>query len=473
MTKIFPVVLSGGTGTRLWPVSRKSMPKQFAKIAADDCSTYQRSLQRVSNRDVFENITVLTSVESRFIAAEQRDELGLAAEIILEPQGRDSAAAVAVAAIHVARVDPSAIVLITAADHIVKNTEAFSEAVLAAAAGARDGFIMTLGIKPDRPATEYGYISPGEELSSRLDGHKITQFVEKPNIEAAEQLIIGGALWNSGYFLFRADVMLVELEKYAPDVLTGAKYAYNDSLRDLDFLRLNEEGFIKAPRISIDYAVMERTSRAGVLPVSFDWSDIGTWNGLWKILAHDSDGNAVQGRIIALDTKNSLIQNFTSGVAAVAGVENIIVVVTPDAVLVTNKNNAASVKQLVENLEKLGAPEVNEHLRMHRPWGWYQRVDVGDRFQVKRIQVSPSKQLSLQKHFHRAEHWVVVKGTARVEVGGEIKLIHENEAVYLPIGSTHRLSNPGKIPLELIEVQVGSYTGEDDIIRLEDDHGRV
>ena len=282
----------------------------------------------------------------------------------------------------------------------------------------------------------------------------------------------GGALWNSGYFLFRADLMLAELEAFVPDVLEAARAALDAAVTDLDFVRLDAEAFARAPKISIDYAVMERTARAGVLPVSFPWSDVGTWDAVWQVLDHDAEGNAVRGRVSLIGTKNSLVHSQGGGLTAVVGLEDVVVVSTPDAVLVASKARSGEVKQLVNALRASNEPEADAHLRMYRPWGWYQRIDIGERFQVKRIQVVPGGRLSLQKHYHRAEHWVVVRGTAEVTVGDRVVLVHENEAVYLPIGSMHRLNNPGKIPLELIEVQVGSYTGEDDIIRVDDIYGR-
>jgi len=472
VVSVRPVVLCGGTGTRLWPASRESMPKQFARLVDAERSTFQATLARVSDASVFATPTVIASAEARFIVAEQRDQLGLAADILLEPQGRDSAAAVAVAALHAAATDPQAVVLIMAADHVVPDTQAFVDAVRRAAEGARAGYTMTLGIEPDRPATDYGYIRRGEPIAEAAGAARVARFVEKPTRAGAEALIADGALWNSGYFLFRADLMLAELEAFVPEVLAAARAALAAAVTDLDFVRLDAEAFAQAPKISIDYAVMERTARAGVLPVSFAWSDVGTWDAVWQVLDHDAAGNAVRGRVSLIGTKNSLVHSQGEGLTAVVGLEDVVVVSTPDAVLVASKAQSGQVKELVNALRASGAPEADAHLRMYRPWGWYQRIDLGERFQVKRIQVVPGGRLSLQKHYHRAEHWVVVRGTAEVTIDERVVLVHENEAVYLPIGSMHRLANPGKIPLELIEVQVGSYTGEDDIIRVEDIYGR-
>jgi len=471
-TAIHPMILCGGTGTRLWPASRESMPKQFARLVDARTSTFQASLEGVADASVFARPTVIASAEARFIVAEQCGQLGIAADIVLEPQGRDSAAAVAVAALHAAAIDPQAVVLIMAADHVVPDTQAFVDAVKAAAVGARAGYTMTLGIEPTRPASDYGYIRRGAPIPEAPGAAWVEKFVEKPDRAGAEALIADGALWNSGYFLFRADLMLAELEAFVPEVLEAARAALDAAVTDLDFVRLDGEAFARAPKISIDYAVMERTARAGVLPVSFPWSDVGTWDAVWQVLDHDAEGNAVRGRVSLIGTKNSLVHSQGEGLTAVVGLEDVVVVSTPDAVLVASKARSGEVKQLVNALRASGEPEADAHLRMYRPWGWYQRIDIGERFQVKRIQVVPGGRLSLQKHYHRAEHWVVVRGTAEVTVDERVVLVHENEAVYLPIGSMHRLNNPGKIPLELIEVQVGSYTGEDDIIRVEDIYGR-
>ena len=470
--RVIPVILCGGSGTRLWPASRESMPKQFSRLVSETASTFQATAQRVTDPDVFGRLTVLTNTDARFIVAEQLAEAGVPGDILLEPERRDSAAAVAVATLHAARSDPQALVLILAADHVIGDTAAFRQAVQAAAAGARSGYIMTLGIEPTRPATDYGYIRRGAAIGEAPGTSAVERFVEKPDAAGAERLIAEGALWNSGYFLFRADVMLAELEAHVPAVLAAAQDALAAAATDLDFVRLDAEAFSKAPKTSIDYAVMERTRHAGVLPVSFPWSDVGTWDAVWQVLEHDAAGNAVRGRVELLETANSLVHSEGEGLTTVVGLENVVVVATPDAVLVSSKECSGKVKDLVGVLREKAHPEADNHRRMYRPWGWYQRIDIGERFQVKRIMVTPGGRLSLQKHYHRAEHWVVVKGTAEVTLNEAVVLVHENEAVYLPIGSMHRLTNPGKIPLELIEVQVGSYTGEDDIIRVEDIYGR-
>lgn len=470
--QILPVILCGGSGTRLWPASRESMPKQFAKLVDAETSTFQATARRVADPAAFGKTTVIASAEARFIVAEQLAQIGMSANIILEPKGRDSAAAVAVAALHAARQDSQSIVLVLAADHVIGDTGAFVAAVKAAALGAQAGYTMTLGIEPTRPATEYGYIRRDAPIPEAPGSARVERFVEKPDAIGADRLIAENALWNSGYFLFRADLMIAEMETHAPAVLAAAREALDKAVVDLDFVRLDEAAFVQSPKISIDYAVMERTLRAGVLPVSFPWSDVGTWEAVWQVLPRDAAGNTVRGRVELLATKNSLVHSEGEGLTTVVGLEDVVVVSTPDAVLVASKAHSGQVKELVATLRAKAYPEADAHLRMYRPWGWYQRIDIGERFQVKRIQVTPGSRLSLQKHFHRAEHWIVVRGTAEVTINERTLLVHENEGVYLPIGSVHRLANPGKIPLELIEVQVGSYTGEDDIIRIEDIYGR-
>lgn len=465
---IVPVIMCGGAGTRLWPASRESLPKQFIPFL-DERSTFQEAVLRLADPGLFLRPVVVTHRDARFVVAEQLAALGVAADVLLEPERRDSAAAVAVAAVHAAGRHPEALVLVAAADHAVPDARAFRDACRAAVPGARDGLIMTLGLVPDRPATAYGYIRPGEALAG--GARRVERFVEKPDAETAAAYLSEGYLWNSGCFLFRADVMLSELERHEPAVLAAARQAVDRAAVDLDFVRLDEEAFRRAPRISLDYAVMERTDRAGVLPVSFAWSDVGTWGALLDVLPRDPEGNALMGPVEALDTRDSLV---ISGdvLTAVVGLEGAVVVVEPDAVLVTTRARSGDVKELVSAMRARGRPEASEHLRLYRPWGWYQRIDLGDRFRVKRICVKPGGRLSLQKHFHRAEHWVVVRGTAEVTVDGEARLLHENEAAYVPIGAVHRLANPGRIPLEIIEVQVGPYTGEDDIVRLDDVYGR-
>ncbi|GJD33546.1 mannose-1-phosphate guanylyltransferase/mannose-6-phosphate isomerase [Methylobacterium aerolatum] len=472
---IHPVILCGGSGTRLWPASRESFPKQFIPLAEAHRSSFQATAARVTDTGLFARPAILTANDARFIVAEQLAQARLSADILLEPSRQDSAAAVTVAALHAAAQKPDALVLILAADHLVGDDAAFLTALRNCRPGAKAGHIMTLGLVPTSPATAYGYIQPGEALpgeAGQAGARVVQRFLEKPDAARAAGLISEGALWNSGYFMFRADVMLDEMRTHAPQVLEAAQAAYEAAARDLDFLRLDAEAFARAPKTSVDYAVMERTSRAAVLPVSFPWSDIGTWGALWEVSPQDADGNATRGRVALHGTRNSLVHSEGELLTTVVGLDDVVVVATSDAVLVTSRERGGEVKTLVEGLRAKGEPEADAHRLMYRPWGNYQRIDIGARFQVKRITVKPGARLSLQKHYHRAEHWVVVRGTAEVTVDDAVSLVHENEAIYLPIGCVHRLTNPGKIPLELIEVQVGSYTGEDDIIRIEDVYGR-
>ena len=468
--RLIPVVMCGGAGTRLWPVSRESMPKQFVPLV-DERSTFQQVLGRIADAELFERPIIITNSDFRFIVAEQLRECAIEADIVLEPMRRDSAMAVAVAAALARERDPEAAVLILAADHVVRNVEAFKSACREAAIAVADGLIVTFGINPTFPATHYGYIRPGSKVNGGA-ALAVEAFVEKPDAETAGGYVAENYLWNSGNFAFRADIMLEEIARYEPDIGAAAKLAVEGIVRDLDFLRLPAEPFGQAPKKSIDYAVMERTDRAAVVPVDLGWSDVGSWSAVWDVMSHDADGNASTGSVVFHDSRNSLVRSEDAILTAVVGLEDIIVVATPDAVLVTSRDKAEQVKGLVEQLKAQNRREADQHLRIYRPWGYYQGIDLGSRYQVKRIVVKPNAKLSLQKHFHRAEHWVVVRGTAEIAVGTEVRTVHENELAYIPIGSVHRLANPGKIPLELIEVQVGSYLGEDDIVRLGDEYGR-
>jgi mannose-1-phosphate guanylyltransferase / mannose-6-phosphate isomerase len=468
---MIPVIMCGGAGTRLWPVSRESMPKQFVPLV-DDRSTFQQVLGRIGDSDLFDRPIVITNSDFRFIVAEQLRECGIEADIVLEPMRRDSAMAVAVAAALARQRNPDASVLILAADHVVRNAAAFKSACREAAKAADEGLIVTFGINPTFPATNYGYIRPGAKVNGGT-ALAVEAFVEKPDAETAGIYIADSYLWNSGNFAFRADIMLNEIARFEPEIAAAAKSAVSGLERDLDFQRLPVEPFTRAPKKSIDFAVMERTDRAAVVPVDLGWSDVGSWNAVWDVLNHDADGNASAGAVVFHNSRNSLARSEDTILTAVVGLEDIVVVATADAVLVTSRDKAEQVKGLVEQLKAQNRQQAVQHLRIYRPWGYYQGVDMGSRYQVKRIVVKPDAKLSLQKHFHRAEHWVVVRGTAEVTVGTEIHIVHENESTYIPIGSVHRLANPGKIPLELIEVQVGSYLGEDDIVRLNDQYGRA
>jgi mannose-1-phosphate guanylyltransferase/mannose-6-phosphate isomerase len=468
--RLTPVIMCGGAGTRLWPVSRESMPKQFVTLVGDR-STFQQTIERVSEPALFAKPIVITNGDFRFVVAEQLRELGIAADIVLEPMRRDSGPAVAVAAALAEKRDPDATVLVLAADHIVRKTDEFHAACRASVAAAAKGLIVTFGIKPTGPATSYGYIRPGAKLNGAAT-LAVDAFVEKPDAATAERYVAEHYLWNSGNFTFRADVMLDEIGRFEPAMAESARAAVAGATRDLDFIRLAAEPFAQAPKKSIDYAVMERTKLAAVVPADIGWSDIGTWGAVWGELDRDEAGNATSGSAIVLDTRGSLVRADDGLLTAVVGLDNVLVVATGDAVLVAARDRAEDVKALVERLRAQNRREAVEHRRIYRPWGYYQGIDRGGRYQVKRIMVKPGAQLSLQKHFHRAEHWVVVAGTAEVTVGDKTLTRHENESVYIPIGNVHRLVNPGKIELELIEVQVGSYLGEDDIVRLDDVYGR-
>ena len=468
--RITPIIMAGGSGTRLWPVSRDSMPKQFVSVLDDGFSTFQATLKRVQGRN-FEKPIVVTNHSFRFSCAEQMQAVGVEADIVLEPERRDSAAAVAVGALLVSRRVAGDICLVLASDHAIGNDAAFAADCENAAENAAEGMIMTLGIRPTYPSTAYGYLAAGD--APLLHGaRKLERFVEKPDREAAAGYLAAGYLWNSGNFIFSAARMLGEFEAFAPEVLAAATAAVDGAVRDLDFLRLDPVSFARAPRTSIDYAVMERTRHAGVIEATFDWSDIGSWDSVHDLKAKDAAGNAVEGAVSLIDTEGSLVRSDEI-LTTVIGLRDMIVVTTHDAVLVAAKSEAGRVKDLVAQLQREGRREALEHLRMFRPWGWYQRIDIGPRFQVKHICVRPGGLLSLQRHHHRAEHWIVVHGTAEVTIDGTVSFYHENEAAYLPIGCIHRLHNPGKIDLKLIEVQVGSYTGEDDIVRIEDVYART
>jgi mannose-1-phosphate guanylyltransferase/mannose-6-phosphate isomerase len=470
MPVIIPVIMCGGAGTRLWPISRESMPKQFVPLIGQH-STFQQVMARICHPELFTRPVVITSSDFRFVVAEQLHECGVGADIVLEPMRRDSGPAVAVAAALALERDPEALVLVLAADHVIRKLDHFHDACRRAAEIAAQGRIVTFGIHPSYAATNYGYIQVGAQLNGAFV-REVAAFVEKPDTETATKYVDEGYLWNSGNFLFHAGTMWKEIEQLEPLIAQAVKASVATATRDLDFLRLAPEPFARAPKKSIDYAVMERTKGAAVVPADLGWSDIGSWSTVWDVLDHDAAGNATAGRVVLSDTRNSLVRSEESILTTVIGLEDIVVVATSDAVLITPRARAEEVKGLVERLKAQNHPAAVEHRRIYRPWGYYQDVDLASRYRVKRIVVKSGSKLSLQKHFHRSEHWVVVQGTAEVTVNNEVRTVHENESVYIPIGSIHRLANPGKIPLELVEVQVGSYLGEDDIVRFDDVYGR-
>ena len=472
MAKILPVVMCGGSGTRVWPESRESLPKQFISLIGER-STFQMIVAILQDANVFEEPVILTNAAYRFRVAEQLAEIGAKARIVLEPMARDSGPAVAVAAALAARDKPDQVVAVLAADHVFQDTALFK--TLCAEAGrtaASARAIVTFGVKPDHAATGYGYIRPGEALKGAGAVRKVAEFVEKPDGAKAKAFVEAGYLWNSGNFVFRADVMMEEMARFEPEMAAAAVDAVAKAKRDLDFLVLDAASFAAAPKKSIDYAIMERTDKAAVIEANVGWSDVGLWSTVHRLSEKDADGNALHGHAIALDSTNVLVRSEDQ-LTTVVGLSDVIVVTTRDAVLVIDAKQSDKVKQLVERLKAEKRPEAVEHKRAYRPWGYYQSVDQGARYQVKRIVVTPGGRLSLQKHFHRAEHWIVVRGTAEVTLNGAVHLVHENESIYLPIGCEHRMANPGKINLELIEVQVGSYLGEDDIIRIEDIYSRT
>ena len=470
MQQIVPVILSGGSGTRLWPVSRKSFPKQFWPLIGQNSMLAETALRAAGPS--FTPPIIVTNQDHRFVVAEQLREAGIKnPKILLEPAGRNSAPAIAAAALLAAETNPSAILWIMAADAAITDLAALHKAMEQGAAAAAENFFVTFGIKPTAPETGYGYIAQGPALENLENAFQLARFIEKPTAAKAAKLITDPKnFWNSGMFMFTAEFILAELERLAPEILIAVRAAMKSRASDLDFIRLGPE-FTTAPDTSIDYAIAEKTAKAAVVPAAIGWSDVGSWSALAEIGPKDESQNTSLGETILIDTKNSYARS-DGIVTALLGVENIVVVTTKDAVLVAHKDHTQDVKKIVETLKAQKRPEADSHNRMYRPWGFYESLIHGDRFQVKRIVVLPGEKLSLQKHFHRSEHWVVVAGVALVTRDAETQLIHENESIYLPVGAIHRMENPGKIPLTLIEVQSGPYLGEDDIVRFEDTYGR-
>jgi mannose-1-phosphate guanylyltransferase/mannose-6-phosphate isomerase len=466
--RIIPLIMCGGAGTRLWPASREGRPKQFLRLFGAN-STFQDTLKRVSDPALFERAIVITNAAYRFMVAEQLAEIGLEADVLLEPARRDSGPAIAAGAAFAQTRDPQAVVLALAADHVVSDPAAFVAACRDGLAGASAGRIVTFGITPEHPSTEYGYIRPGEAIAGGI--RSVAKFVEKPDASKATTYVADGYLWNSGNFMFRAGTLLDEYAQFDPQTVETVTAAVTTAGRDLGFVTLDKSEFEKANAISIDYAVMEKTKQAAVIAVSCGWSDVGSWHAVWELSPKDAQGNVAQGTAVFEGAQNCNVAS-DKALVALEGVEDLVVVATQDAILVSRQKDPGALKRLVAKLKK-AAPQVTEdHLKVHRPWGSYQSLDTGDRHQVKRIVVKPGGRLSLQKHHHRSEHWIVVRGAALVTVNELQKIVHENESIYIPIGATHRMENPGKIPLELIEVQTGSYLGEDDIVRIEDDYKR-
>ena len=469
---VYPVVLSGGAGTRLWPVSRTLYPKQLLPLVSER-TMLQETVRRVAGTG-FAPPVVVCNEEHRFLIAGQLRELDIApSRMVLEPVGRNTAPAAAVAALLLAGDDADAVMLLLPSDHVVEDVSGFLAAVETGLAAAENGALVTFGIPPTGPETGYGYIRRGAAYAGAKGCFRIARFVEKPDLEEARRLVRAGDYhWNSGMFLVRAGRYLEELERLKPEMVECCRRAVAGAVEDLDFLRLEAEAFSGIEPLSIDYAVMEHTEAAVVVPADMGWSDVGSWSALWEIGAKDGDGNVVLGDVITDGTTDSYIRSEGRLVAAL-GLDNVVVVATDDVVLVVRRDEAQNVKKVVEALARAGRPEHSVHTKVYRPWGYYQSIDAGDRFQVKRLHVNPGQKLSLQMHHHRAEHWVVVSGTAKVTRGDETFLLNENESTYLPLGVKHALENPGDAPLCVIEVQSGDYLGEDDIVRFEDRYGRV
>jgi len=469
---VHPVILSGGAGTRLWPVSRTLYPKQLLPLVSER-TMLQETVRRVAGKG-FAPPVVVCNEEHRFLIAGQLRELDIApSRMVLEPVGRNTAPAAAVAALLLAGDDADAVMLLLPSDHVVEDVSGFLAAVETGLAAAENGALVTFGIPPTGPETGYGYIRRGAAYAGAKGCFRIARFVEKPDLEEARRLVRAGDYhWNSGMFLVRAGRYLEELERLKPEMVGCCRRAVAGAVEDLDFLRLEAEAFSGIEPLSIDYAVMEHTEAAVVVPADMGWSDVGSWSALWEIGAKDGDGNVVLGDVITDGTTNSYIRSEGRLVAAL-GLDNVVVVATDDVVLVVRRDEAQNVKKVVEALARAGRPEHSVHTKVYRPWGYYQSIDAGDRFQVKRLHVNPGQKLSLQMHHHRAEHWVVVSGTAKVTRGDETFLLNENESTYLPLGVKHALENPGDAPLCVIEVQSGDYLGEDDIVRFEDRYGRV
>ncbi len=469
--KIIPVLLAGGAGSRLWPVSRDHLPKQFQPLVGA-FSTYQQTLRRVSDPTLYGVPLVITNEDFRFFAKRQAEDVGTPATVVLEPARRDSAAAMAAAAVLAERRAPGSLVLALAADHIVLDENLFSEAVKLGRLAAEAGNIVVFGLMPTEPRTSYGYISPGAVFSDDEDLRLVEAFVEKPDAATAISYLQKGYLWNSGNFLFRSDVMIAELERFAPEILAAVTASVEAAKEDIGFVRLDRQSFEASPKNSIDYAVIEKTKRMAVVRGHFRWSDIGSWDAIWEVAERSDEGNAVEGDGVTLEAQGCLIHSHGL-LTTVVGAKDLVVVATKDAVLVVPKDRTQAVKGLVEQLKAKGrSGETEIHKRAYRPWGYVETMDEDARFGVKRIMVDPGGRTSLQKHMHRSEHWIVVKGTATVTIGTEERLLTENESIYVPVGIPHRIANEGRIPLELIEVRTGTYLAEDDIIRFEDDYRR-
>ena len=471
---LIPIILCGGKGSRLWPLSRESFPKQFISLFDNKNSLLQETEKRILGINNIHDPILICNENHRFIVAEQMREIDVNPNtIILEPYGRNTAPAIAIAAFKAMKLNEESILIILSSDHSIKNLDKFLETVKMGQDFAEKGDLVTFGIVPDSPATGYGYIKSEKEFNNeKIEGLKICKFIEKPNLKLAKEFIKNKKFtWNSGIFMFKAKNILEEINKYQPEIYSACKESINKSSKDLDFERLDMNAFKKCPNMSIDIAVMEKTSKGIVLPLNAGWSDIGSWRSVWDNSLKDLNGNYSKGKVLIKDSRNNYFRSEDRLIVGL-GLEDLIVVETSDAILIANKNKDQKVKDIVNELKDKKFPEGLSHKKVFRPWGNYTSLIESKRWQVKQIYVKPGGKLSLQFHHHRAEHWVVVKGTANVEISGKNQILGENQSVYIPIGAEHRLSNPGKIPLTLIEVQTGSYLGEDDIIRVEDVYGR-
>lgn len=470
--KIYPVILCGGSGTRLWPSSRKSYPKQFAPLTGEN-SLFQSTVNRLTGSQ-FAAPVVITGEDFRFIVTEQLEELGVTdASVIIEPDGRNTAPAVLAAALWLQENDPDALMLLSPADHVIPNADAFNECIATGIQSATQGELLTFGIKPDRPETGYGWLEM--QTNTAEVPIKLAAFKEKPNLENAELMLASGNhLWNAGIFLFSVAEILRAFQQHKPDMINHVKQAVKQAKPDLNFVRLDASAWKEVESISIDYAIMERAENISVIPFNDRWSDLGGWDAIWRETEQDDRGVATSGNATAIDCENSLLRSENESQVVVGlGLKDIVVVSMPDAVLVADSNRAQDVKDVVAVLKEKKAKQADSFPRDHRPWGWFETLALSDRFQVKKIVVKPGGVLSLQSHMHRAEHWIVVSGTAQVTIGDEQRLVSENQSVYIPLGETHRMENPGKLPMVLIEVQTGAYLGEDDIVRYEDVYART
>lgn len=469
---IYPVILCGGSGTRLWPLSRKSYPKQFARLVGKE-TLFQASARRLSASE-FASPVIVTASDFRFIVTEQLSDIDVdPSAILIEPEGRNTAAAVLAAALHIQQIDPDAVLLVAPSDHVIPDDAAFQAAVAEGLKAVETGQIVTFGITPTHPETGYGYLEL-QEKAAASEAVPLKRFVEKPDAERAKAMLEAGSfLWNAGIFLFAVKDILAAFAAHAPNMISPVGQAVRDAKADLDFLRLDPKAWGEVEAISIDYAVMEQAQNLSVVPFGAGWSDLGDWNAIWDEKIKDEHGTALCGQTTSIGCENTLLRSESDGLEVVGiGLKDLVVVAMPDAVLVANKSESQNVKLAVDRLKSKNAAQAEQFPRDHRPWGWFESLVVGDRFQVKRIVVKPGGQLSLQSHVHRAEHWIVVEGTAKVTVDETVSLVSENQSVYIPLGAVHRMENPGKVPMVLIEVQTGSYLGEDDIIRYEDKYAR-